>query len=149
MDHRKFPIDSQSCNLNFLSYAYATTLLQFSLKKQETEVRFIELQQFNYVGTMMHEDKEGGKGTTPSVTIVVQFERRLGYYIIQICIPSVFLVLLSWLSFFMDSEDIANRVTLEVTIIVAIVFLLTSSNSSMPTFLSYILYNIVYWTYYL
>ena len=73
-------------------------------------------------------------GTTPSVTIIVQFERRLGYYIIQIYTPSVFLVTLSWLSFFMDSEDIANRLTLEVTMILAIVFLLTSSNSSMPRF---------------
>ena len=64
----------------------------------------------------------------------MQFERRLGYYIIQIYIPCVFLVMLSWLSFFMDSEDIANRLTLEVTMILAIVFLLTSSNSSMPRF---------------
>ena len=50
-------------NVNeFCIDVYATTLLQFSLKKQKTEVRFIEFPQFNYVGKTMHEDKEREKG---------------------------------------------------------------------------------------
>ena len=70
--------------------------------------------------------------TIPKVTIILTFKRRCGYYILQIYIPSVFLVLLSWLSFFMDATDLANRLALEVTMILSIVFLLANINNSLP-----------------
>lgn len=66
------------------------------------------------------------------ITVTLTFQRRAGFYIIQIYVPSIFLVLLSWLSFFMDSKDIANRLALEVTMILSIVFLLGNSNNSLP-----------------
>ena len=49
--------------------AYATTLLQFSLKKQKTEVRFITLPQFKFVGTTMHQDQLKGKGDNTSFSL--------------------------------------------------------------------------------
>ena len=66
------------------------------------------------------------------ITVTLTFQRRAGFYILQIYIPSVFLVVLSWLSFFMESKDIANRLALEVTMILSIVFLLGNSNNSLP-----------------
>ena len=71
------------------------------------------------------------------ITVTLTFQRRAGFYILQIYIPSVFLVFLSWLSFFMESKDIANRLALEVTMILSIVFLLGNSNNSLPH-LSYV-----------
>ena len=68
----------------------------------------------------------------PKVTITLTFQRRSGYYILQIYIPSLFLVLLSWLSFIMQATDIANRLALEVTMVLSIVFLLGNSNTSLP-----------------
>ena len=75
-------------------------------------------------------------GITPKVTITLTFQRRFGYYILQIYVPSSFLVLLSWLSFFMEPTDIGSRLALEVTMILSIVFLLGNSNNSLP-YLSY------------
>lgn len=70
--------------------------------------------------------------TVDKITVTLKFQRRAGFYILQIYVPSVFLVLLSWLSFFMESKDIANRLALEVTMILSIVFLLGNSNNSLP-----------------
>ena len=64
--------------------------------------------------------------------VVLVFKRRVGYYIIQIYVPSIFLVLLSWLSFLMGPLDIADRLALEITMILSIVFLLGGINESIP-----------------
>ena len=66
------------------------------------------------------------------VSISITFKRRWGYYIIQIYVPSIFLVVLSWLAFFMESSDISDRLALEVTMILSIVFLLGGVNTSLP-----------------
>ena len=130
MDLRKFPMDEQTCQLHFSSYAYAKSLLQFSLT-DKTVVKSFNLPQFDYVGTsrIVNMDRED---IIPKITITLKFQRRSGYYILQIYIPSLFLVLLSWLSFFMQATDIANRLALEVTMVLSIVFLLGNSNTSLP-----------------
>jgi hypothetical protein len=40
------------------------------------------------------------------------FERSLGYYIIQIYIPSTLIVMLSWVSFWLDRTSAPARVSL-------------------------------------
>ena len=66
------------------------------------------------------------------VSIAITFKRRWGYHFIQIYLPCIFLVFLSWLAFVMESSDIADRLALEVTMILSIVFLLGGVNTSLP-----------------
>ena len=68
----------------------------------------------------------------PKVTVAIVFKRRVGYYMIQIYIPSVFLVVLSWLAFLMEPANIADRLSLEVTMILSIVVLLGGVNATIP-----------------
>ena len=44
----------------------------------------------------------------------------------------MFLVVLSWLAFLMESSDIADRLALEITMILSIVFLHGGINTSLP-----------------
>jgi len=60
------------------------------------------------------------------------FQRRLGYFIIQIYLPDVFLVMLSWIVFWMEKSDIGNRMALGITTILTIMFLLGSLNGNLP-----------------
>ena len=60
------------------------------------------------------------------------FHRRMGFYFIQFYIPCIVMVSLSWISFWMDRYYIGERLSLGVTTILTIVFLLGSSNSTMP-----------------
>lgn len=56
----------------------------------------------------------------------------MGFYIIQFYIPCIVMVSLSWISFWMDRYYIGERLSLGITTILTIVFLLGSSNSTMP-----------------
>ena len=60
------------------------------------------------------------------------FHRRMGFYFIQFYIPCIVMVSLSWISFWMDRFYIGERLSLGITTILTIVFLLGSSNSTMP-----------------
>ena len=60
------------------------------------------------------------------------FKRRIGYYLIQVYFPDMFVVVLSWIVFWMDKTDMGNRMALGITTILTIMFLLGSLNGSMP-----------------
>ena len=63
-------------------------------------------------------------------TVALTFQRRAGYYILQVYVPSSFLVILSWLAFFMEPTNITDRLALEITMILSSVFLLDGINDS-------------------
>lgn len=71
-------------------------------------------------------------GSFTSLTVTFPFKRRMGYYIIQVYIPCVFLVMLSWIVFWMRPDDSASRLTVGITTILTIVFLLGYTNGMLP-----------------
>ena len=66
------------------------------------------------------------------MTVTFSFQRRIGYYLIQIYFPTIFVVMLSWIVFFMEKDDIGNRMALGITTILTIMFLLGSLNGNLP-----------------
>ena len=60
------------------------------------------------------------------------FKRRIGFYLIQVYFPDMFVVALSWIVFWMDKNDMGNRMALGITTILTIMFLLGSLNGFMP-----------------
>ena len=71
-------------------------------------------------------------GNFSTITATFLFHRRIGYYLIQAYFPSIFIVVLSWIVFWMDKEDIGDRLTLGITAILTIMFLLGSLNGNLP-----------------
>ena len=71
-------------------------------------------------------------GNYTALTVTFPFKRRMGYYIIQVYIPCVFLVMLSWIVFWMRPDDSASRLTVGITTILTIVFLLGYTNGMLP-----------------
>ena len=45
----------------------------------------------------------------------LSLKRKIGFYFLQVFIPSIFLVVLSWLSFWVDASAVPARVSLGVT----------------------------------
>lgn len=72
------------------------------------------------------------QGNYTVLTVTFPFKRRMGYYIIQVYIPCVFLVMLSWIVFWMRPDDSASRLTVGITTILTIVFLLGYTNGMLP-----------------
>ena len=68
----------------------------------------------------------------PRREVTFSFRRRIGYFLIQVYFPDIFVVMLSWIVFWMEIEDIGNRMSLGITCILTIMFLLGSLNGNLP-----------------
>ena len=75
---------------------------------------------------------ESFAGNFSTISVKFLFERRVGYYLIQVYLPDVFVVALSWLVFWMDKKEMGDRMALGITTILTIMFLLGSLNGTMP-----------------
>ena len=71
-------------------------------------------------------------GNYSSITVTFLFRRRIGYFLIQVYLPAIFVVMLSWIVFWMEKRDIGTRMGLGITTILTIMFLLGSLNGNLP-----------------
>ena len=62
----------------------------------------------------------------------IQFVRSMGYYLIQIYIPSSLIVVISWVSFWLNRGATPARVGLGVTTVLTMTTLISSTNSALP-----------------
>ena len=62
----------------------------------------------------------------------IQFVRSMGYYLIQIYIPSSLIVVISWVSFWLNRGATPARVGLGVTTVLTMTALMASTNAALP-----------------
>ncbi|XP_027060017.1 gamma-aminobutyric acid receptor subunit rho-3-like isoform X1 [Pocillopora damicornis] len=133
MDLRHFPFDSQECFLKIGSYAYSTEDIIYKWKYQEVEVEAKSMAQFDYCSASLSSSFDMYKtGNFSTITVAYYFKRRMGYYLIQVYFPDICVVALSWIVFWMDKNDMGNRMALGITTILTIMFLLGSLNGTLP-----------------
>ena len=60
------------------------------------------------------------------------FHRKFGYYLIQIYVPSVLVVLLSWVSFWLDASSVPARVSLGLLTILTMTSQMSGASASLP-----------------
>ena len=58
--------------------------------------------------------------------------RSMGYYLIQIYIPSGLIVIISWVSFWLNRAATPARVSLGVTTVLTMTTLMSSTNAALP-----------------
>ena len=71
-------------------------------------------------------------GNYSRLSCEIQFVRSMGYYLIQIYIPSSLIVVISWVSFWLNRGATPARVTLGVTTVLTMTSLTSSTNSQLP-----------------
>ena len=57
--------------------------------------------------------------------------RSLGYYLNRVYIPAIFIVVISWIPFWLDRDDSHGRVGLGVTTVLTMTTLMANSNAAM------------------
>lgn len=67
-----------------------------------------------------------------TITVSYTFKRRLGYYLLQVFVPDILIVLISWIVFWMSPDNAGDRLTIGITTILTIMFLSGAINASMP-----------------
>lgn len=130
----KFPMDVQRCHLTLESFRHTIEEMDFKWKEKEPIALFSEeLAEFDVVKHEVKTKKANYiSGVYQNLIVTFTFHRRMGFYFIQFYIPCIVMVSLSWISFWMDRYYIGERLSLGITTILTIVFLLGSSNSTMP-----------------
>uniref|UniRef100_A0A3P8VKR2 Glycine receptor, alpha 2 n=1 Tax=Cynoglossus semilaevis TaxID=244447 RepID=A0A3P8VKR2_CYNSE len=136
MDLKNFPMDVQTCTMQLESFGYTMNDLIFEwLEDGAVQVsEGLTLPQF-----IMREEKELGyctkhynTGKFTCIEVKFHLERQMGYYLIQMYIPSLLIVILSWVSFWINMDAAPARVALGITTVLTMTTQSSGSRASLP-----------------
>ncbi|XP_073701767.1 glycine receptor subunit alpha-2 [Garra rufa] len=136
MDLKNFPMDVQTCTMQLESFGYTMNDLIFEwLDKAPVQVADgLTLPQF-----IIRDEKELGyctkhynTGKFTCIEVKFLLERQMGYYLIQMYIPSLLIVILSWVSFWINMDAAPARVALGITTVLTMTTQSSGSRASLP-----------------
>ncbi|KAH0512477.1 Gamma-aminobutyric acid receptor subunit pi [Microtus ochrogaster] len=136
MDLSKYPMDTQTCKLQLESWGYDGNDVEFTWLRGNDSVRGLEslrLAQYTiqqYFTLVTVSQQETGNYTR----LVLQFElrRNVLYFILETYVPSTFLVVLSWVSFWISLDSVPARTCIGVTTVLSMTTLMIGSRTSLP-----------------
>uniref|UniRef100_A0A8C0E4Q0 Gamma-aminobutyric acid receptor subunit theta n=1 Tax=Balaenoptera musculus TaxID=9771 RepID=A0A8C0E4Q0_BALMU len=119
MNLQKFPLDKQTCKLEVESYGYTVEDILLYWEGNGNAIQGTEklhIPQFSFLGKTMT-SKEVFFYTGSYVRLIVRFlvKREVTSYLVQIYWPTVLTTVVSWISFWMNYESSAARVSVGLT----------------------------------
>lgn len=132
MHLHKYPLDTQSCPMMFESFGYTTKHIIFEWLESPIEYEpGIELPQFSLVNFTQGDCLQNyTTGLYPCMKIDFMLKRDIGFYIIQLYVPSVLIVILSWVAFWISVDAIPARVTIGLLTVLTMTTQSTGSQQS-------------------
>ncbi|CAG9537861.1 unnamed protein product [Cercopithifilaria johnstoni] len=130
-----FPMDSQKCKLEIESYGYSASDIVYFFNNSENSVSKskFELPQFVLIDIQVaSRNVVVSSGNYSRLTFAFLFKRNMGFYIIQVYLPSILIVVISWISFWLNRDATPARVALSVLTILTMTTLTATTNASMP-----------------
>uniref|UniRef100_A0A8C4S0Q0 Glycine receptor subunit beta n=1 Tax=Erpetoichthys calabaricus TaxID=27687 RepID=A0A8C4S0Q0_ERPCA len=137
LDLTLFPMDTQRCKMQLESFGYTTDDLRFIWQSGDpVQMEQIALPQFD----IRQEDIEYGnctkyyKGTGyyTCVEVIFTLRRQVGFYMMGVYAPTLLIVVLSWLSFWINPDASAARVPLGIFSVLSLSSECTSLASELP-----------------
>ncbi|CAK5084087.1 unnamed protein product [Meloidogyne enterolobii] len=107
-----YPLDRQTCLIDLASYAYTTDDIIYVWKRDNPVQQKL--------------------GTYSCLRTKLILRREFSYYLLQLYIPSCMLVIVSWVSFWLDKDSVPARVTLGVTTLLTMTTQSSGINSKLP-----------------
>nr|XP_053651807.1 gamma-aminobutyric acid receptor subunit beta-like isoform X4 [Cherax quadricarinatus] len=136
MNLQYFPMDRQLCIIEIESFGYSMDHIRLSWHAGDRSVVIesdVSLPQFRVLGynrkTIISSTSTGNYSR---LLCEIMFVRSMGYYLIQIYIPSSLIVVISWVSFWLNRSATPARVSLGVTTVLTMTTLMSSTNAALP-----------------
>uniref|UniRef100_A0A7E4WBX2 Ig-like domain-containing protein n=1 Tax=Panagrellus redivivus TaxID=6233 RepID=A0A7E4WBX2_PANRE len=132
-----YPLDVQTCFIDYASYAYTTEDIIYHWKKDNPIQIKPGLHQ-SLPSFMLSKVKTDNctsvtnTGTYSCLRTVIELKREFSYYLLQLYIPSFMLVAVSWVSFWLDKDSVPARVTLGVTTLLTMTTQASAVNQNLP-----------------
>ncbi|XP_048192135.1 gamma-aminobutyric acid receptor subunit theta isoform X2 [Perognathus longimembris pacificus] len=124
LDLQKYPLDKQACKLEVESYGYTVEDIVLSWEDNENAIRMAEslqIPQFAFLGrTITSKEVYFYTGSYMRLVLNFQVQREVGSYLVQVYWPTVLTTVLSWISFWMNYDSSAARVTIGLTAILVL-----------------------------
>ncbi|XP_069688592.1 glutamate-gated chloride channel isoform X3 [Periplaneta americana] len=135
MNLKLYPLDRQTCSLRMASYGWTTDDLVFLWKDGDPVqvVKNLHLPRFTLEKFLTdYCNSKTNTGEYSCLKVDLLFKREFSYYLIQIYIPCCMLVIVSWVSFWLDQNAIPARVSLGVTTLLTMATQTSGINASLP-----------------
>ncbi|XP_035686602.1 glycine receptor subunit alpha-2-like [Branchiostoma floridae] len=118
MNLYRFPMDRQQCGLKMESYGKteADIMLHWKWTRPVEFDASVELPQFYVENIRTNRTVQNyNTGQYTRLTATFDLQRQMGFYLIQVYIPTMLIVILSWVSFWINIEAAPARVALGIT----------------------------------
>ncbi|XP_048522399.1 gamma-aminobutyric acid receptor alpha-like [Dendroctonus ponderosae] len=152
MNLADFPMDIQRCPLKFGSFGYTKkdVIYRWNNARQVAIAEDMKLSQFDLIDTPAGNQSYAVFGSfknsiskVPSnlnshldeysmLLVSFHLQRHMGNFLIQVYGPCVLLVVLSWVSFWLNREATADRVSLGITTVLTMTFLGLEARKDLP-----------------
>uniref|UniRef100_A0A6I8NSD6 GABA(C) receptor n=1 Tax=Ornithorhynchus anatinus TaxID=9258 RepID=A0A6I8NSD6_ORNAN len=137
MDFSHFPLDTQTCSLELESYAYTDEDLMLYWKNGDESLKTDEkislsqflIQKFHTTSRLAFYSSTGWYNR---LYINFTLRRHIFFFLLQTYFPATLMVMLSWVSFWIDRRAVPARVSLGITTVLTMSTIITGVNASMP-----------------
>ncbi|CAL1573544.1 unnamed protein product [Knipowitschia caucasica] len=136
MDFSSFPLDTQNCSLELESYAYNENDLMLYWKNGNNSLKTDEM----VLSQFFIEDFQPSFGVSYYSStgwynrLYINFilRRHIFFFMLQTYFPTMLMVMLSWVSFWIDRRAVPARVSLGITTVLTMSTIITGVSASMP-----------------
>uniref|UniRef100_A0A8C0B013 Gamma-aminobutyric acid receptor subunit pi n=1 Tax=Buteo japonicus TaxID=224669 RepID=A0A8C0B013_9AVES len=136
MDLTKYPMDKQMCTLQLESWGYNVNDVMFYWTRGNDSVRGLDTlrlaqytveDHFTSVSEAVYET-----GRYPKLVFHFELKRNILYFILETYVPSILLVVLSWVSFWISQSSVPARICIGVTTVLTMTTLMMGARTSLP-----------------
>lgn len=139
MDFRNYPFDTQTCKIIIESFSYNDGNIILAWTNNSKGPILLDentrsMPQFEVLSVDTKEFSAARRNLGNHSGLVVEFKlaRNVGYYLVQMYIPSVLVVVLSWISFWLNVNAVPGRVSLGVLTVLTMTTQSSAVNASLP-----------------
>jgi hypothetical protein len=144
MDLRKFPFDRQECKASLECWMYNSSQVQLHWEKKSPLTLGPDKILTEYVLTKIftnetliiadeHDLRHGAfVGNYSSISFSFRVDRQSGFYILEYFLPSMMIVAISWVSFWLQADQTAPRAMLGATSMLSFITLSSAQNKILP-----------------
>ncbi|KAG1943977.1 gamma-aminobutyric acid receptor subunit rho-3 isoform X1 [Pimephales promelas] len=136
MDFSRFPLDTQNCSLELESYAYNENDLMLYWKNGNDSLRTDEIALSQFFIEEFHPSHGlalySSTGWYNRLYINFILRRHIFFFMLQTYFPTMLMVVLSWVSFWIDRRAVPARVSLGITTVLTMSTIITGVSASMP-----------------
>jgi len=134
MKLQKYPLDTQTCPMMFESFGYTMDTMYFAWLDSPVQIDGdLQLPQFSLQDKILYDCSQNyTAGAFPCLEIRFVLNRAIGFFLIQIYIPSILIVVLSWVSFWLNIDAVPGRVSLGLLTVLTMTTQSSGANASLP-----------------